>query len=203
MTMDIMNISNEELGSMLKSDPNMMMYLQLNNEIKGLKSDIEEIRANQELLITKSERHDDSINNLESSQTEVKEKVEHLEDFNFVLRNYPKEKRELSKIVKDMVKKYTGKSGSVEYVLFYRTFIKNCYKKITDALSVDSSLQIRIDDIKIAYSIAKKWYPERFYINKKILEYQQKQYENRLNIEKSKSLELFLEKTNGGTKLPW
>jgi len=89
------------------------------------------------------------------------------------------------------------KTGA-EYILFndcYRCWI---YADIHHTLNVPKADCINIDDYELALGLIKKWRPTTWQKNKKIQEYIKLQEKGKLNLAKSKSLDEYLEKTQGG-----
>lgn len=203
MVMDIMNISNETIGEMVKNNPSMMMYLELTGELKQIKDEFKKFKAEQEILKTKQEIHENEMNKLNEAHEELKEENAQIKEVTFVLATDDGKRKTLTKLVNSLCyKKYTGKQKSLKDKLFHRSITQGCYSRLYDQFEVNSYTRIRIDDFEEAIKVVKRWYGNEQNI-KRVVAKRLKEYQNEdeLKPEIKNMVDKFLEITNGGNDL--
>lgn len=203
MSMDIMNISNERIGELVKNNPNMMMYLELTTQVKGLSDEIEKIKAEQMIYNSKINTYDNKIENIERTQQDINTELNEVKDVTYVLATDDGKRKELTKLVNRLCyTKYTDNKNTIKDKLFHRSLIKACYDRLYNQFEVNSYTRIKIDDFNEALKVVNRWFNNEQNI-KKVVSKRLQEYINDEFLPENKKLlvDKFLEMTNGGKNL--
>lgn len=172
----------------------------LTKQVSSMQERIEKLESDYQYQSRQNELKYDGvkndINNVKADVTDVKEKLH-------VLAVEPWRLKELESARKRKVIGLCGGMRTDNYKLFSSLFFGKCQAHVHNVFNVTRYDQIRVDDFDVALTTIKRWKPSRKDINYKIHEYIKQDEEGFLSDKKSKALDRFLEKTNGGTDLPW
>ena len=141
-----------------------------------------------------------SIKTKEDEINQTKDEVKVLKLLTNVLRNDNTGKLEdYKRKCNQKIKSLLGhdKTNS-EYILFNNCYRCWIYSDIHRILNVPKADCINIDDYNLALELIKKWRPAQWQKDKKLQEYIKLQELEKLDVTKSKSLDEYLSKTNGG-----
>ncbi len=202
MTVDIMNISNEEIGEIVKSNPSMMMYFELTTQVKDVVNQLEKVKANQDIIFSKLENQENKIKNINDSQEETSTKVNKLEYKIDNFKNDDTGKFELFKATaKARVHKLVGEKGSVKYILFYHSFALKIYSDIYNHFGANNSGNIKMEFADTSISMESTWKPSMKYVKSKLNEYRKMKDGERLKEPKLTAYNQYMSETEGGINI--
>lgn len=194
--MDIMNISNEEVGELVKSDPNMMMFLGLSSRMKVVEDENKKFKA--ELKTLKA-----SFDNINFEQEIQKEDINKIKKITYVLGSDGGKRKTLTSLINHLCyKNYTEKSQSLKDKLFHRAITKACYKRLYDQFEVSSYLSINLEDFDESLKVVRRWYGNKSNIEKAVKK-RLRQYIEDAHLPKHKQdmVDKFMNSTEGGNNI--
>lgn len=151
-------------------------------------------------LKTQNMKKDKEIGNLNSRFSKTEKELDELRVFGNDTTGLYKKYQDKAK---GRVFQLVGGSDSVEYDLFYHSFIRKNYTEACGKLGASKNGNIRVSKSDEAIRMVSNWKPSNYYTSKKISEFSKKQSEGRLKKEKSRAFDIFMNKTEGGTILPF
>lgn len=163
---------------------------------QGLKDHKKFIWDNSQRLEKKINSNTDKVDKNEVRQDDLEDKFDVFE--HDTTGKYDKYK----KTAQSRIFKLLG-DDTVEYDLFYRSFILKIYSDTWRKLGANNSGSIKMSDSDKAIELVHNWTPSRKYVNKKIVEYSKKQSMKTLTKERDRAFSIFMNKTDGGLKLPF
>lgn len=196
------DLTNEQLGKMVKKDPSVLMYLQLTDEMKRVKDDHIKLIAEVNIIkksykSLKNHMDDNNKDLLEVSkdQTRLTDKFDNMAHDN--TGTFELFKATAKKQVFNLLR---GRDQEAKKVLFFRSFMSKIYSDIYNHFGANNSGSIRMEDSEVAISMAKKWRPDKKYLNYKINELVRMQANGTLDSSKDRAFDIIMESTEGGTK---
>lgn len=164
---------------------------------------VEILRSVEDKLTKQDQRTIKKIDKLENKLNERIDPIEEKSTIAYDRTNtlgYTGKAKQVSEAVRDRAFYFTGDKTSPEYMLFYRKYISSIYKKLKAIYEVSSYTMINADELVNCLNAIKNWYPKENLKNETLQEYIKKQEKGLLPEHKSKALDLYLNKTQGGTK---
>lgn len=147
-------------------------------ENKIIKLDFEDM-TNEELMEIQEKvtevrlrKIENNIGNLEDNNKKLNKKIEILqaendglqdriigiEDNIFKLEHDKGKKKEWTKTIQSLAFKYNGNKNSLEYELFHRAIINNCYSHIYNIYQINTYGDIKLDEYDEAMTAMYKWF---------------------------------------------
>jgi len=196
MAMDIMNISNEQIGEMVKNNPSMMMYLELTGKLKLIEDEFKKFRVEHEIIKAKQEVQDNEISKLIESGIELKDKT--TEIYNKVnTLEYNGLAGDLQQCIHSRAFKFTGSKESVANILFYGSYCSQMYRFLKKDYKVNSYKNINADFFDESISKVMKWKPNKDTDRKLAKEYFRKLQRGILKEPKASAIIEYIDQ-NGG-----
>lgn len=193
----IENLSMEELDVLNSRILNTKVN-RLSENLLGFGKEIEIIRIEQEDLKNKLKATSDVLE-------ETKKNYKDLKEATYVLSTDDGKQKELTKLIQKLTFQVTGGKNTIKDILFHRALVNACYKQLYNVFQINTYKRIKIDEFDISLKTIQKWFYNKQNIKKvissKLGEYIALQDKNQLATDKSKSLDLYLEETEGGSNI--
>lgn len=217
MTMDIMSISNEKIGEIVKNNPNMMMYFELTNQMKGFADAVENIKADMDILNSKINKYDDNFENIEKNTNEIHSNLSKVytvqelitsdlskvkDEQNTLLKftntlEFTGRDRELFKKVHSKVYKVNGRKESLEHTLFHQTLTAQIWNILKEFYGISRYGLIPDDSFDECVKMVERWRPETNYKDKIMVSYRKRVDIGNLPVTLHNAYDKYLEKTGG------
>lgn len=191
-------------NTLIKAVENVNEMIKVVDDIKdkytNVKIELEEVKNKNKSLSDSIEYIIDENNELQIEVKQTKEDYEKIKEVTYVLATDDGKMKELTKTIQKLTYNITGGKHTYEDILFHRALTDGCYKHLYNVFQVNTYKRIKIDSFEIAMTTIYNWFGNKQNvkrtINKKLNEYKKAKD---LSENKSRILDLYLEKTNGGT----
>lgn len=189
------------IGDIKHTNANLKNELQsVKNINKDLINTMGFIKESNDALISSVNYIKNKNSELQIEVEQAKEEYEKIKEVTYVLATDDGKMKELTKTIQKLTYNITGGKHTYEDMLFHRALTDGCYKHLYNVFQVNTYKRIKIDSFEIAMTTIYNWFGNKQNvkrtINKKLNEYKKTKD---LSENKSRILDLYLEKTNGGT----
>ena len=140
--------------------------------VQGLK----QIEDYMETMVQLEDKYEKMNNNIALIQENIEQKNKEIESLNddinklkertLILATDNGKKKEWTKTIQSLAYTYNGGRNTLEYELFHRTIINDCYAHIYNFYQINTYVDIKIDDYDEAIKLMRKWFGNKQNIKK-------------------------------------